>query len=65
MKRWFNVLIQILGVSASSSVPEFTKDPIIASAIIGVITATQGLVGVLAHKYNPDGTKAEAPYLHK
>lgn len=63
MKFSVNALIQILGLvaqginAASDLLPPRGK----FWAAVG-LSAVQGLIGVLAHFANPDGTPAEQPY---
>ncbi len=63
MKRWFNIVTQIIGTggqlfnSVGGVIPP--KYQAIVATILGV---AQGVIGVLAHNFNPDGTSATSAY---
>ena len=58
MKLWMNLLTQSLGFAAQVALPMFVKDPAHYATAAGVVAAAQGAAGLVAHTYNPDGTKA-------
>lgn len=62
MKKWFNFVIQLLGFGSAVAVPTFVHNEASLATAGGIIAATQGIVAVIAHYYNPDGTSARAPY---
>ena len=63
MPKWFNILSQIILViiQAMNIVAPLLseKDKILAAAVVAAI---QGVIAVVAHNYNPDGSKACEPY---
>lgn len=63
MSRLFNILSQSLSVITASNVAVFVEDHVLANRIIVGIGIVQAIVSVIAHAYNPDGTKAEAAYI--
>ncbi len=63
MKRWFNIISQCIGVAAQvlNGVGDIVpvKYQVLAAGIIGT---AQGIIAVIAHNFNPDGTSATSAY---
>jgi hypothetical protein len=58
MKRWTNLVFQTVALATQAVVPLLVKDPTKHVALSCAVAAAQGVVGVMAHGYNPDGTPA-------
>ncbi len=62
MTRLFNFFAQLLGFGAQVVIPTFVTNPTSVGKFAAGIAIAQGVVAVIAHSYNPDGTKATLPY---
>lgn len=63
MRQSTNVTIQILALIAQGlAVTSELFPPEIRIWVPVIVSTLQSVVGVLAHRYNPDGTSAEFPY---
>jgi hypothetical protein len=65
MNRWVNLVAQLLGFATQVIIPTFVVDPTKRTTIQGVVAGVQGIVGIVAHSYNPDGTPAVVAYVPK
>lgn len=64
MPRWVSILVQSVGMIAQVvNVELFPKDYRIM--IMTGIAVIQGITGIIAHSYNPDGTNASCAYVPK
>lgn len=64
MKFKLNMLLQIIGTIMQGTMavsPMLTGKGKVAAEI--TVAAAQGIVAAMAHYSNPDGTKAEEPYI--
>ena len=63
MTRWFNILSQsllLVGQAVNVLSPYWTQET--KDYVIVILTLVQGIVGVVAHSYNIDGTSQKAAY---
>lgn len=61
MKRWLNILLQILGVGGQigNLIAPLFPTPEGKAGVAAAIGVAQIVVSVIAHNTNPDGTPAE------
>lgn len=63
MKRWLNIMFQIVGTTAQGfNIAGGFIPPKYQLAIATGIGAAQAVISVIAHNYNPDGTNAVTSY---
>ena len=64
MKRWINIIVQSLGFISQGAViqqlPITDENKMLTHTIVGAI---QGIVAIIAHSYNADGTPAKIAYV--
>lgn len=63
MNKWWNILAQLMGFTMQSVIPTFVTNSGSQEKAAAIVAATQGVVAVIAHYYNPDGTKATTAYV--
>lgn len=63
MPRWFNAVFQV--VALIGQVANYVSPWVPAkyhATITAVLSTAQGIVAVIAHNWNPDGTPSTTPY---
>lgn len=63
MNKWINFTIQLVGFGSAVAVPTFVTNQHSLEIAGGIIALTQGIIGIIAHWYNPNGTRAIFPYV--
>ncbi len=65
MKRWLNVIGQSVAFVGHSILPGLPLEPDTRSLVHTILAGVQGVMGIIAHQYNPDGTTAKVAYFPK
>jgi hypothetical protein len=64
MKRWQNIVIQLLGIlGQSANVFSGIVSPKYQPLVMLALTMAQATAAYYAHSYNPDGTAATTAYI--
>lgn len=65
MKRWLNIVTQSLALVGHSVLPGLPLDPATKALVHTILAGVQGIVGIIAHNFNPDGTTVKVAYYPK
>jgi hypothetical protein len=62
MKRWWNITTQSLAFVLQAIVPSLPLKPEQRMLTHTIVAGLQGIVAIIAHNYNPDGTTVKVAY---
>lgn len=63
MNRNVNVLLQcLLAIAQATNIVQPILAPKTRVIVTAIIAAVQGIIGIVAHNYNPDGSSAKEAY---
>lgn len=65
MKRWWNIVAQSLAFVLQAVVPSLPLKPEDRMLTHTIVAGLQGIVAIIAHNYNPDGTDVKCAYFPK
>ncbi len=65
MKRWLSIALQGIAFVGHGVVPQLTLEPGTMQMVHAVLGGVQGVLAIIAHNYNPDGTTVKVAYFPK
>lgn len=65
MKRWLSIALQGIAFVGHGVVPQLALEPGTIQTIHAVLGGVQGILALIAHNYNPDGTTVRVAYYPK